>query len=873
MLRDADACPFPGPRPFTTAERKQFFGRAGETRDLVSLVIAHPLAVLHGPTGSGKTSLIHAGLVPELEAAGFEVLPVARIGGLLPPGTDAGRLRNVFTYSALLHWARADEQDVDLLSGYTLAGYLKRLLEQSTSKQPLAIVFDQVEDMFTTYPEQWQHREGFLRELAEVLQGDRGFGLAGRPLRVLLAIRDDRLGDLERHAHVVPDTLRVRYALDDLRLAEAIEAIHEPARGRISQTDAEQLGRALAHRRVRLPAGKLALIATETVDPMHLQVACDEMWQRGGHGNAKDLDPDEALTRFVGAAVRRAAVGWSAERKIRRWLGERMITPDGARATARRGATSTGGLANNLVENLELERLVRAEERLGNKWYELAHDRLIEPIRRSHAQWSEQQRRGRRAWRVVLWILVISALGVGVAYLVRLGLDRWEGFQGQQQDLESKIAAHGEDKDRLTRQRGLAWGELEGTFRQVLVERHDAEVQALGRDVLALQAVVADMGRYRSAAQDLATESETLLNFASAGVSLAGVTSRVQAAVVQNDALRDDISKTRKANPSPELKEMFDKLRDAINEIEPEFERMQRALGNASSKFATANARLSAELETFEGKPGNTPAARVREGSQGHWRAGYRAWLAGDLATAKGRFARAVERDDTNPAAHDGVARIAWAEGRVDDAAAEYRKAISARREFGPALTGLAEVYLHQHKQADAERCARQALHFQPDYAAAFLVLSEVRRRITATEPLGEVSGDNPCGASMHAATPSAPATPNLTPPPASPPVETPPVTPPVETPPVETPPVTTPPVKPPPVEPPPVEPPPVKPPPEETKKETKIPSETKTPVEAKTETKKKPPKPKPPKKKPPEEDTPVAPVDRAPPPIEINPP
>src|SRR5689334_22845125 len=146
MSNDASGidCPYPGPRPFTTAERKQFFGRSGELRDLVSLVIAHTLAVLHGPTGSGKTSLIHAGLVPELEAAGFEVLPVARLGGLLPPGTDAARLRNVYTYSVLLHWAREDERDVDLLSGYTLASYLKTVLARDPdSRKPLAIVFDQ----------------------------------------------------------------------------------------------------------------------------------------------------------------------------------------------------------------------------------------------------------------------------------------------------------------------------------------------------------------------------------------------------------------------------------------------------------------------------------------------------------------------------------------------------------------------------------------------------------------------------------------------------------------------------------------------------------------------------------------------------------
>lgn len=849
MLHDAETtCPFPGPRPFTAAERKLFFGRAGELRDLVSLVIAHPLAVLHGPTGAGKTSLIHAGLIPELEAAGFEVLPVARVGGLLPPGTDASRLRNVFTYSALLHWARDNERDVDLLSGYTLAAYLKTILARDEgSKKPLAIVFDQVEDLFFTYPEQWQHREAFLRELAEVLQGERGFGLVGRPLRVLLAIRDDRLADLERHAHVLPDAIRVRYALDDLRLAEAIEAIQLPAKGMFSQQDAEQMARALAHQRVRLPAGKLALIASEFIDPMHLQVACDERWRRGGRPGTitKDHDPDEALTRFVTQAIRRAAQGWGGERKIRRWFEDRMLTPDGGRATARRGASATGGLDNALVDNLERERLVRAEERLGNKWYELAHDRLILPIQRSNAAWTVEQARGRKAWRVVLWGLVLAGVAVGGVFASRIAIRWWEGVQGKQDELASKLAEEGEDKARLARSRGLAWGELEGLYRQVTLERLDAEVQGLSRDTIALQAVIADMARYRPGAQDLETEGETLLNFAAAGISLAGMNARVTQASAQVDALKADIAATRKVNAAPELKPMFDKLRDGVGELAPELERLGRALNSAAGRFAAYNARLSADLDGFEGRAGTDTLARKREGSMGHWRAGYRAWLAGDLASARARFAKALERDDGNPSAHDGLARIAWAEGKVDDAASEYRKAIAGRRDFGPSLTGLAEVYLHQHHLADAERCARQALHYQPDYAAAFLVLSEVRRRLVA-ETLGEVADDNPCGTthtSPGPATSTGPATPTLTPPPSTPPVETPPATPPVETPPVETPPVVTPP-----------------------------PVEAKAPVEAKTT----PKKPRPPKpKKPPEEagGDPVENADRAPPPIEINPP
>ena len=124
MQAEAPQSPFPGPRPFTEADRERFFGRAAEERDLTALVVAHPVTLLYGAVGSGKTALIAAGVVPALERAGFEVLPVARVGGLVPPGVDLSRLRNVFTLGVLMHW-HGDDTTVDALAAQTLAGHLQ----------------------------------------------------------------------------------------------------------------------------------------------------------------------------------------------------------------------------------------------------------------------------------------------------------------------------------------------------------------------------------------------------------------------------------------------------------------------------------------------------------------------------------------------------------------------------------------------------------------------------------------------------------------------------------------------------------------------------------------------------------------------------
>ena len=75
----ADQQPYVGPRPFGHDEKDLFFGRDREARDLCSLVVAHPIVLLYAASGAGKSSLLNAGLIPLLEARGYEVLPPARV--------------------------------------------------------------------------------------------------------------------------------------------------------------------------------------------------------------------------------------------------------------------------------------------------------------------------------------------------------------------------------------------------------------------------------------------------------------------------------------------------------------------------------------------------------------------------------------------------------------------------------------------------------------------------------------------------------------------------------------------------------------------------------------------------------------------------
>ncbi|MEB3259101.1 MAG: TIR domain-containing protein [Cyanobacteriota bacterium] len=59
-------CPYPGMLPYTEANHEQFFGRETETRQMLERLHTHPLLTVIGPSGSGKSSLVFAGLVPHL---------------------------------------------------------------------------------------------------------------------------------------------------------------------------------------------------------------------------------------------------------------------------------------------------------------------------------------------------------------------------------------------------------------------------------------------------------------------------------------------------------------------------------------------------------------------------------------------------------------------------------------------------------------------------------------------------------------------------------------------------------------------------------------------------------------------------------------
>jgi len=417
--------PFVGPRSIQRGE--PIYGRTREIDEVCSTLVAARIVLLYAVSGAGKTSLLEAGLRPALESRDFAVLPTVRVGHDAS-NLDGRTASNRYTMSTLLSLEEGRPEDVRLepgeLSAMSVQEYVDRFVVGRDDDLDPCIFFDQFEELFTLDPVDEPAKRDFI--------GDLGVALRDAGLWALFAMREDFIAQLDPYASMIPEAWETRFRLELLGPPAAKAAMQETTTGagRVFVDDAAEL---LIDdlRRVRVQRGAASVEELGPhVEPVQLQVVCRELW---GRMDPEDLsidasdvralgDVNDALGRFYDDALavtsRHTGVPTYS---LRRWFSEVLITPFGTRGIALRGPEATQDLPNRAVDSLEDLHMIRAETRSGARWYELTHDRFIEPVRASNA-------RALSVRSPSLWGLVPLIVGVALAIaLVLLSVDDGTG--------------------------------------------------------------------------------------------------------------------------------------------------------------------------------------------------------------------------------------------------------------------------------------------------------------------------------------------------------------------------------------------------------------------------------------------------------------
>jgi hypothetical protein len=218
--------PYPGLRPFEAHEAFLFHGREEHTRALLEcLATEHFLAVV-GSSGSGKSSLVRAGLLPALYRGYLAGASSRwRIAVMRPGNAPLDELAAALAARGAIG---GEASALRATIGRTSLGLATAVMRASLAEhENVLLVVDQFEELFR-FEKERRHLDGgaeaslFVQSLIEASEAFHG------RLYVVLTMRSDYLGQCARFAGLPEALNRGQYLIPHLTREQRLEAIEKP---------------------------------------------------------------------------------------------------------------------------------------------------------------------------------------------------------------------------------------------------------------------------------------------------------------------------------------------------------------------------------------------------------------------------------------------------------------------------------------------------------------------------------------------------------------------------------------------------------------------------------------------------------------------
>jgi hypothetical protein len=360
-----ELCPYRGLAAFGEDDAKYFFGRSAEIRTALAQLENWPLLAVIGPSGVGKSSFVHAGLVPAVRAGGA----AWQVRVLRPGRVPLHRLATVLE-EALATGVNTDDVLARLVEAPGLFGTMLRAAAANRNQRVLVVV-DQLEELFTLCDSE-RIRGAFLAALLAAADDP------SSPVRVVLSMRADFLDRLAGHKRFLAELSRGLFFLTAPDHENLRETLVRPAKlagyAFESEEIIEDMMQAGATSRGALPL--LSFAATRLWDARDRQrklltVAAYE--QMGGVGGAFARHADQ-----VAASVP------PTQQILLRAIMTRLVTPEGTRAVVNHkdlmSLSSDAAAVEQILDQLVRARLVHLHsepDQVGTATVEIVHEMLI----------------------------------------------------------------------------------------------------------------------------------------------------------------------------------------------------------------------------------------------------------------------------------------------------------------------------------------------------------------------------------------------------------------------------------------------------------------------------------------------------------------
>lgn len=425
-------------------EGQILYGRSREIRDLSMAVFYNRQTIVYGRSGTGKSSLLHAGIFPE-----------ARLRGCLPisirfdHSSDTNyREQLIRTITAAIEAAGGEVRDLleEESRPESLWEFFHRyqFLRDGKPLTPLLVV-DQFEEIFTLSHKK-EDVQRFFTELGDLLNdvmpdylqetavtakatdttsifGSMTFQTmesryqTDPSYHLVLVLREDYLSYLERYSQRIPALKQNRYGLLPITYQQALEIIMQPRPGLVSSEVADAI--------IRHIVTETDLNDETPVDAAILSLFLSRLYEKKGDNPVINLQ----LVNEQGEALLEdfyAEVVAPLDRKTVYYLEDILINADGHRENVTLETLyKNDWCSRDVVEMLEASHLLRLFSYGDVQRVEYAHDVLC-PIIVHRKEQRENEARYRRQQRRTFWGYFLGIMAFFVILFAWIKIEDWQ---------------------------------------------------------------------------------------------------------------------------------------------------------------------------------------------------------------------------------------------------------------------------------------------------------------------------------------------------------------------------------------------------------------------------------------------------------------
>ena len=408
----------------TYHEGQRLYGRDKETVALTGIIINHTASVVYGKSGIGKSSLLRAGVFPQLRNNGFVPIYIR-----LVHNTEISYVQQI--ENAISENVKSYDMLPSHIPDLGLWDYLHRhrFTDSNDNCITPVIVLDQFEEIFTlTQVEHKTDVQTLFTELADVLNdvkpdkvieaevsyakktsstenktSSSGFILQSlsnallkyekSPLfRFVFSLRDDSLYLLERNSAKIPAVKVNRYNLCPLDEVSAMEVIMQPRPELFTEDEGKDILDGLTYYEYE---------DYRVVDPAILSLFLFSYYKEQGKLAYTDI-----FGRYYQDCTK------DIKDSSISYIEDHLLTDRGNRNQIPVDEMYAMGISTTELNSLIQRKILREEKRKGISYVEFSHDRLCEQAlkNREERKQNEQTRKMRKRM-IIVSLIILSLLG------------------------------------------------------------------------------------------------------------------------------------------------------------------------------------------------------------------------------------------------------------------------------------------------------------------------------------------------------------------------------------------------------------------------------------------------------------------------------